>query len=453
MNARNPVLDVALAQMTHSREARHYLSRFRADDALRFAVIKVGGGIIDSDCEALATALATLAQLGLLPVVLHGAGVQIDRALAEAGVETRRVNGLRVTDAATMAVLRPTVYAVNRTLVRALEQQGVRAQGIVHGVFECELQDAATLGLVGEVKRVHLDAIREAAHQGVVPVLTCLGETPGGQVINVNADVVTRELVWASSPDKVIFLTPTGGVLDARGERLSAIQLNHDMARLMRADWLHSGMRLKIQQIDELLRPMGPGHSVSITSPEQLVRELFTHQGAGTYITRGEAIHRHDRLDAAAMNNLTAVFEGSFQRRFAPNFLQQLPLLGAHVADSGRAAALVTDTPFGPFLHKFAVTPAAQGEGLAAALWQSLREHHPTLHWRSRAGNPINAWYLKQADCALRSEDAQRRWIGFACGLPLERAQAALQAAFNQPTGWLSERDDATLTEPGEHTC
>ena len=434
------IIQSALNQLTNSQEAKHYLNRFHSHDELRFAVVKVGGGTLADELLALSESLALLANLGLTPIVIHGAGVQLDQGLDAAGIKTIKKSGIRVTDEASMKVIRPIMYQVNQKLVETLENQGVRATGVVHGVFECEYLNQDEFGLVGEVQKIHLSPIRQALQTGAIPVLSCLGETASGQVLNINADIATRELVWQINPHKIIFVTPTGGVLDQNHDVISAIQLNNDFENMMQQSWLHSGMKLKLQQIKEMLETMDLSHSVSVTSPKNLARELFTHQGAGTFINMGEKIHQHDQLTPALEAQLSGIFENAFGRTFKNNFMANIDVMKVYVAESGRAAALVSHGFRGhAYLHKFAVTQAAQGEGLAGTLWQQIKSNHPQLYWRSRLNNDINTWYFKQADASIKSLDSNNPWVGFSCGLFPAESLSCLQHAFVEDSGWKQE--------------
>ncbi|MGJ8662641.1 MAG: acetylglutamate kinase [Marinicella sp.] len=437
------IIHSALNQLTNSHEAKHYLSRYQNHEDINFAVVKVGGGTLADELEILSESLALLANLGLSPIVIHGAGVQLDAGLQKAGIETIKKDGLRVTDKACMQVVRPIMYQVNQQLVSALESQGVRATGVVHGVFECDYLDQEQLGLVGEVQKIHLSPIKQALQTGAIPVLSCLGETSCGQVVNINADVATRELVWQINPHKIIFVTPTGGILNGHDEIISAIQLNNDFEQLNQEAWLHSGMKLKLQQIKDMLAPMDISHSVSITSSKNLARELFTHKGAGTFINMGEQIAESEQMSAELEVALNTVFENAFGRSFKPKFLAGLQIKKIYLAASGRAAAVVTHGFRGQaYLHKFAVTKAAQGEGLAASLWQQIKANHPQLYWRSRIQNDINGWYFKQADASVKSTSGA--WVGFSCGLFPAESLDCLQQAFLADSGWVQPNDECT---------
>lgn len=433
-NSVRPIVVELLGQLGSSREAQQYLEQFSQVNESHFAVIKVGGGILAEQLDELAAALGFLHRLGLYPIVLHGAGQQLDQALADAGIENVKHDGLRVTSEDVMAVARPVIYRENARLVDRLEQHGVRARGLLHGIFECEFEDRDRLGLVGQVKRIDLTPIRTAVEAGMLPVVACLGETRAGQVVNINADVATRELVWEIEPYKIIFLTPAGGLLDGSGRIISSISLSSDYDDLLSRDWVHSGMRLKLQQIRNMLEPLPPSASVSITSAEKLTRELFTHTGAGTLLRQGEQIDWLEQIPDDRLPALQALIESSFGRSLREDWLQDRELHGLLIAASNRAAAVVLRGHDGvPYLDKLAVTPEARGEGLGASLWQALISRCPQLYWRARVSNPISNWYFQQADICHREGE----WVVFVNGCSDYQLIHALAAdAVQRDSGW-----------------
>jgi acetylglutamate kinase len=408
------VVSQVLSQLGASPEARYYLKQYSRDAELQFAVIKVGGALIEEQLESLAAALAFLRNLGLMPIILHGAGPQLDKALQQASIPTQKRDGLRVTTPEVMGVIRPVIYRANRNLVNALEDQGIRAQGIQHGVFVCDYLDQENLGLVGDVRGVDLEAIREVVQRGMMPVVACLGETTAGQVMNINADFAARELIWKVKPHKIIFLTETGGLLDEAGQIISAISLRSDYEYLMRQDWIHSGMQLKLEQINQLLSGLPDSASVSITSVENLARELFTHRGAGTLIRKGERIIERNEIDPDFRQQATALLEQSFDRKLKAGYYDGLDLECILCSESLGAMAIVRKGVDGvPYLDKFAVTPEAQGAGLGAAVWQALIKRCPSLYWRARTDNPVRRWYFDQASASFTLDN----WVVFSIGI------------------------------------
>lgn len=401
-----------LSNMASAKEIQQYLKRFSQVDAARFAVVKVGGAILRDELDALVSSLSFLQQVGLTPIVIHGAGPQLDEAMTAAGMEKKIVDGLRVTDSAGLAVVRRVAQRENLRLVEALQAQGVRATSITAGVFECDYLDQPKFGLVGQVNRVDEAGIQAAIKVGSIPVIASLGETTGGQILNINADWAANELVKALQPYKIIFLTGTGGLLDGDGEVIDSINLSTEYETLLAQPWLHSGMRVKIEQIHDLLMQLPLASSVSITRPDQLAKELFTHRGSGTLVRRGEKVRKVTRWDEMDLARLRTLVERGFGRKLAPDYFETTSLLKAYVSEHYRAALLITDEGGLPHLDKFAVSDDAQGEGLGRAAWQVMRDDTPRLFWRAREGNPVNDFYFAEADGCLKGEPWNVFWYG-----------------------------------------
>ncbi|HEX5696853.1 MAG TPA: acetylglutamate kinase, partial [Acidimicrobiia bacterium] len=217
-----------LSNMSDGKEIRSYLQRFSEVDRSRFAVIKIGGAVLDDQLDETAAALAFLHTVGLTPIVIHGGGPQLDRVLADRRIETTKVDGLRVTTPQVLDAARDTFIEQNILLVEAIRAQGVAAHGLTAGAFEASYVDREKYGLVGEPTEVHLALIQSIVASEAIPILTCLGVAPGGQMVNMNADAATRALVHAVQPMKIIFLTGVGGLLGEDGQPIESINLASD---------------------------------------------------------------------------------------------------------------------------------------------------------------------------------------------------------------------------------
>ncbi len=401
-----------LSNMASAKEIQQYLKRFSSVDAARFAVVKVGGAILRDDMESLVSSLSFLQQVGLTPVVIHGAGPQLDEEMTAAGITKQTVDGLRVTPPEVLAVVRRVLVRENLRLVDALQEAGVRATSIQTGVFEAELVDQERLGLVGTVKRVEREGVEAAIRANSIPVICSLGETRAGQILNLNADWAANELVKTLQPYKIIFLTGTGGLLDGEGKLIDSINLSTDRERLMSAPWLNGGMRVKIEQIADLLDGLPPSSSVSITKPDELAKELFTHRGSGTLVRRGEAIHCRTRWDELDLPRLKTLIESSFGRALKLDYFETTTPWRVYVSANYRAALVITEENGIPHLDKFAVANDAQGEGLGRAAWDFMRAEVPRLFWRSRSSNPINDFYFDQSEGAIKGDPWTVFWYG-----------------------------------------
>jgi acetylglutamate kinase len=401
-----------LSNMASTKEIQQYLKRFSQLDAARFAVVKVGGAVLRDELDALVSSLAFLQQVGLTPIVVHGAGPQLDERMLAAGIEKRTVDNLRVTDAAVLAVVRQVMRQENLKLVEALQAQGVRATSIQSGVFEAEFLDRDVYGLVGKVVRVDTDGIQAAIKVGSIPVIASLAETAEGQIVNVNADFAANELVQVLQPYKIVFLTGTGGLLDDKGKLIDSINLSTEYDHLIAQPWINGGMRVKLEQIKDLLDGLPLASSVSITRPAELAKELFTHKGSGTLVRRGERVLRVGSWNELDLPRLQGLIESAFGRRLLPGYFERTTLLRAYVSENYRAAVILTDEGGYTYLDKFAVLDDAQGEGLGRAVWQVMRDETPQLFWRSRRGNAVNPFYFSESDGCIKLSKWKVFWYG-----------------------------------------
>ncbi|EIL88845.1 acetylglutamate kinase [Rhodanobacter fulvus Jip2] len=401
-----------LSSMGSAKEIQQYLKRFSQLDAKRFAVVKVGGAVLRDDLSALTSSLTFLQQVGLTPIVLHGAGPQLDEELAAAGIVKETVNGLRVTSPEALAIVRKVFQAQNLRLVEALQSMDARATSVPSGVFASSYLDQSVYGLVGKVDSINLAPIDASLRAGSIPVIASLGETPSGQILNINADFAANELVRVLQPYKIVFLTGTGGLLDEKGKVIDSINLSTEYEHLMAQPWINGGMRLKIEQIADLLSDLPLTSSVSITRPSELAKELFTHKGSGTLVRRGERVLKYDSWQGIDLDRLRALIESSFGRTLVDDYFERTQPCCVYVSENYRAAMILINEGDLPYLDKFAVLDDAQGEGLGRAVWQVMREQHPRLFWRSRHGNAVNPFYYAESDGSLKQERWKVFWYG-----------------------------------------
>ncbi len=445
MQSTQDIIVKLLTNIGSRKEVEQYLRHYASVDAekQKIAVVKVSGSILEGSLDSLASSLSFLQRVGLHPIVVHGAGPQLTRAVEEAGLKTERIEGFRVTTPEVLEIARRVFQRENLALADALEGYGTRARPVGSGVFQARRVDDTRLGLVGEVTHVNDAAIKSSISMGLLPILAPIGETPEGQILNINADVATRELALAVQSHKIIFLTDTGGLLDEEGRIVSAVNLDEDFDDLMHRDWVHSGMRLKLQQINALLRRLPRSSSVSITSPDHLAKELFTHRGAGTLVRVGEHIERFDDFESIDRPRLRDLLELCFGRELDPRYFTMKKPYAIYLADSYRATAVFTREDPLPYLDKFAVTTEAQGEGIGGSIWKRVCRDIPKFFWRSRANNPVNDWYADKADGSYKTD----AWSVYWCGTrSFPEIQACIERALAMPA---TLRDRTPSEAPG----
>jgi len=271
-------------------EALPYMRRFY-DQTI---VIKYGGSAMsDPDLRAsFAVDVVLLKYIGLRPVIVHGGGPQIGEILVRLGVKSSFVDGLRITDDATMEVVEMVLGGkVNPEIVALVEQGGGRAIGLTGGDGAMirvtrRLHEDRDLGRVGEVVSVDPAAIASVADAGFVPVIAPIGVDADGVTHNVNADEAAGAIACALHAEKLILLTDVEGVKDVEGRVVSRLGAE-EARKLIEVGTIREGMIPKVRCCIEALE--GGVSSATVLDGRVLhavLLEIFTDGGVGTLITR-----------------------------------------------------------------------------------------------------------------------------------------------------------------------
>ena len=412
-----------LSNIGSKREVQQYLSHFTSVSSQQFAVIKVGGAILTEHLQVLSSALAFLNHVGLYPVVVHGAGPQLNQMLEAAGVEPHFEDGIRVTDGKTLELARSLFLDENLKLVDELENLGVRARPITSGVFTATYLDKEKYKLVGKINRVDKSPIEAAIKAGCLPILTSMAETPAGQVLNVNADVAAGELARALQPLKIVYLSENGGLFNGdTKEKISAINLDEEYDHLMTQWWVRHGTRLKIKELKELLVDLPRSTSVAIIHPADLQKELFTDSGAGTLIRRGNKVHIRTALSQFEdLEALKAVLlrdrEGLDAKATVDRFVQGLEErdFRAYFDEPMNALAIVLP-PQGETstarLATLTITKAGWLTNVADNVFASIKKDFPKLTWTVKSDDENLTWFFDKADGSLNKDGEVLFWSG-----------------------------------------
>ncbi|MGE5333228.1 MAG: acetylglutamate kinase, partial [Nitrososphaerota archaeon] len=228
--------------------------------------------------------------LGARPVLVHGGGPEINEWLDRMGLPRRFERGLRVTDAATLDVVRMVLAGkINGDLVRLLGSLGGRAVGLtgLDGGLLRARQVAPDLGYVGAVTSVDAGAITALSTAGFIPVVAPIALGEDGAVLNVNADDAAADLARGLSAAKLLYLSDVPGILDEQGRLLSELS-DADVRALITQGIIAGGMIPKAEAALRALETTERVHIVDGREPHVLIRELFTLEGAGTMIQRAQ---------------------------------------------------------------------------------------------------------------------------------------------------------------------
>ncbi|WP_093922156.1 acetylglutamate kinase [Sulfitobacter brevis] len=255
-------------------------------------VIKLGGHAMGSDeaMDEFARDVALMRQVGVNPVIVHGGGPMINKMLGRLNIESKFVNGKRVTDEATMEVVEMVLSGiVNSDIVQAISEQGGRAVGVSgkdSGLIICDQEDPE-LGLVGRPTEVNPKLLRDLAEKGIIPVIAPLGMGRNGETFNLNGDTAAGAIAAALKADRLLLLTDVAGVKNAQGEVLT--ELTAAQIREMVADGTISGGMIPKTQtaVDAVEGGVRAAVILDGRAPNACLLELFTEHGAGSIIRKG----------------------------------------------------------------------------------------------------------------------------------------------------------------------
>ncbi len=288
-----------IEKATTLMEALPYIRRF----AGKTIVIKYGGHAMADEAlkESFALDVVLLKSLGINPVVVHGGGPQINETLKRYGIVSEFVMGMRVTDAATMAVVEMVLTGqVNKEVVGYLNQHGGRAVGLSGkdgSLLLCKklLQEVkrddgsveqVDIGYVGDVVKVNQELIQTLEHGKFLPVIAPVGVGEQGESYNINADLVAGKVAGALKAEKLILLTDVSGVKNLSGELMTSISLD-DVPALIDNGTITGGMIPKVNCcVDALREGVKKAHIVDGRLLHAVLLEIFTDVGVGTEIMK-----------------------------------------------------------------------------------------------------------------------------------------------------------------------
>jgi acetylglutamate kinase len=279
-------------------EALPYMRRY----AGHTLVVKYGGHAMGEGEDSFARDVVLLRQVGIHPIVVHGGGPQIGQMLKRLGIESRFVDGLRVTDAATMEIVEMVLAGtINKQLVAAINAEGgcavglsgkdgrlIEAKKVTRSKIENGVRSDIDLGFVGEPQRVAADVLGIFKQSDIIPVIAPVGVGADGETYNINADTVAGAVAAAVKATRLLLLTDVAGVLDADKRLLSEITANA-ARRMIGEGIIYGGM---IPKVETCLDAVDGGVEAAVILdgrvPHAILLELFTDtSGAGTLIRAG----------------------------------------------------------------------------------------------------------------------------------------------------------------------
>ena len=275
-------------------EALPYIQKFNG----KIIVVKYGGSaMVDEELKKnVIEDVALLKLVGFKPIIVHGGGKEISKWIDKVGMETNFVNGLRVTDEATMEIAEMVLGKVNKGLVQLMESVGVQAAGISGkdgGTLQVDKKysEGQDIGFVGEVKKVNTDLIHTLLENDFVPVICPIGIDDEFQTYNINADDAACAIAMAIEAEKLAFLTDIEGVYrDSKDPSTLISELTIPEAKqLLESGNVGGGMLPKLQNcVDAVESGVSRVHILDGRIAHCLLLEFFTNKGIGTAILNSQ---------------------------------------------------------------------------------------------------------------------------------------------------------------------
>ena len=281
-------------------EALPYIQKF----AGRTIVVKYGGNAMMNDAlkASFARDIVLMQAVGMRPIVVHGGGPQIGELLERLNIESRFVDGMRVTTEETMDVVEMVLGGlVNKEIVSLLNLAGGRAMGLTgkDGQLirakqlkierkspELEAPEIIDIGHVGQVESIDTRVLTMLTENDVIPVVAPIGVGPTGESYNINADLVAGKLAEVLNAEKLMLLTNTAGVLDQTGQVVTGL-VSDEVRALIDDGTISGGMLPKVAcALSAVNAGVNSAHIVDGRVPHSVLLEIFTDQGVGTQILR-----------------------------------------------------------------------------------------------------------------------------------------------------------------------
>jgi acetylglutamate kinase len=286
-------------------EALPYIQRFTG----KTIVVKFGGNaMIDEDLKnSFARDIVMMKLVGMNPVVVHGGGPQIGDLLTKLNIESHFVNGMRVTDTATMNVVEMVLGgSVNKDIVNLINKNGGQAIGltgkdgkliqakqlkVTHQTPEMLAPEIIDIGHVGEVSDINTDVLDMLRNSDFIPVIAPIGVDEEGNSYNINADLVAGKVAEILQAEKLMLLTNTAGLLDKKGNLLTGLSTKQ-VDDLIADGTIYGGMLPKIAcALDAVKGGVKRAHIIDGRVNHATLLEVFTDQGVGTLITGANDNH------------------------------------------------------------------------------------------------------------------------------------------------------------------
>jgi acetylglutamate kinase len=347
-----------------SQEIELFIQRFKVIPREQFAVLRVSYRVIETQMVDLAESLAFMQHMGIFPVVI------LDLKAASV---SDYVAGKRFAPAAVQ-------------FIDALSEFGGTGEIVTHAVDATSPRPSNWT--------FDLDRLKEVLDQDALPIISPFA-TRNRRRIFINAEELSHLLIQELNPIKYILITEDGGILDKSDQILPFLNLSQ------RKEWSHvkDEMKPMLREIRVVLKK-APDCAAIFTSPQNLLKEIFTIKGSGTFVKK-YVIAATSKVADLDLDRLKQLLEDAFDKHLVDDFFEE-KIKMILFEKNYEGVAIIKKVRGIPYLDKIAVAKTSEGTGLGRSLWQKVFELYPKLIWRSAPSNPMASFYLRECDGCIK---------------------------------------------------
>ena len=271
-------------------EGLPYIRKFKN----KVIVVKYGGAAMTEESlkRNFTRDIALMSLVGMKPVIIHGGGPQIGKELSKKGIESKFIDGLRVTTKSSMSIVKKVLGTqINNEIVNLVKQFGGSAISFNQNKYQIIRaskkisEKGIELGHVGNVDRIMTSELTKRINEGFIPVIAPIGKSNDGLYLNINADVVAGEVAQALKAEKLILLTDVKGIGDSENKLISNISLQKG-EKLLKEEFIKGGMMPKLTSaLEAKRRGVKSCHIIDGRVPHAVLLEVLTEEGVGTMIS------------------------------------------------------------------------------------------------------------------------------------------------------------------------
>jgi acetylglutamate synthase len=347
---------------------------FQGLPRMKFAVISLSHDVLKHQLQSVAENLALMNKLDIYPILV-----------------------LNLPDQPNLTILKRQFTLLSRKLIKEIRRNKGHVQ-VVNDAYFWTDQPRSQL-------KINASKILSAMSRSQMPIIHLSGEKKG-QKIMMDGDILAKALVKHIKPKKYMMITSEGGILDIHGQIIPFLNVSH------KGEWVSSvrkDFKKKVRDLKDFVKSQ-PSTALVVTSPDQLLREIFTVKGQGTFI-KHHILESETDLANVNKKKIKALLENAFDKTLVDGYFNE-PIQTVIYQKDYEGVAIIQDINGLPYLDKFAVAKIYEGTGLGKSLWQKMSRKYTKLAWRATPSNSLNKFYMRECDGCLKFPDWIVYWKG-----------------------------------------